>query len=210
MSKWLNFYIYDLFKVYTLFIRLEFVMTRVTLKSQAIIIAQLEAQVAELTTQVGILMSQLEASNQARASLQDERDTLAMTDCIPHHLQERIANLVDERNQLIVENQRLTESCIAAHERCDALEAIVAAKPVPQPQLQAATPKTTVPPAVADTAPTIQVTDFDRAMWRKFQELPRETRLEIIDFARPEWGHVGIHNITEIRAAWRAAKPISA
>lgn len=160
-------------------------MSRVTLKSQAIIIAQLEAQVAELTTQVGVLMNQLEASNQRAESLSNERD------------------------DLIIENQRLTESCVAAHERCDALEAIVAAKSAPQPQRQVAS-KPLPSPAVVDAAPTIEVSDFDRAMWAKFQALPRETRLEIIDFARPEWGHVGIHNIAEVRAAWRAANPISA
>lgn len=174
-------------------------MSRVTLKSQAIIIAQLSAQVAELTTQVGVLMSQLEASNQARASLQDERDTLAMTDCIPQHFQEAYATLVDERNELIIENQRL----------CDALEAIIASTSAPQPQRQPA-PKPLPSPAVVESAPSIQVTDLDRATWRKFQALPRETRLEIIAFARPEWGHVGIHNIAEIRAAWHNAKPILA
>ena len=167
-------------------------MARATIKSQQIIIDQLSAQVAELTTQVGVLMSQLQAA-------QD----------VPHHLQERIATLVDERNQLITENQRLVESCVAAHERCDALEAIVAAKSAPQPQRQVAS-KPLPSPAVVDAAPTIEVTDFDRAMWAKFQALPRETRLEIIAFARPEWGHVGIHNIVEVRAAWHNAKPISA
>lgn len=167
-------------------------------KSQALIAA--ESEIAQLKTQVGVLMSQLEASNQARASLQDERDTLAMTtDCIPQHFQEAYATLVDERNELIIENQRL----------CDALEAIIASTSAPQPQRQPA-PKPLPSPAVVESAPSIQVTDLDRATWRKFQELPREQRLAIIEFARPEWGHVGIHNITEIRAAWRAANPIEA
>lgn len=168
-------------------------------KSQALIAA--ESEIAQLKTQVGVLMSQLEASNQARASLQDERDTLAMTtDCIPQHFQESYANLVDERDKLITENQRL----------CDALEAIIASTSALQPQRQVSDSKPLPSPAAVDAAPSIEVTDFDRAMWRKFQELPRETRMEIIAFARPEWGHVGIHNITEVRAAWRAAKPISA
>lgn len=158
-------------------------MARVTLKSQAIIISQLTAQVAELTTQVGVLMSQLQAAQQD----------------VPHHLQERIATLVDERNELIIENQRL----------CDALEAIIASTSAPQPQRQPA-PKPLPSPAVVESAPTVEVSDFDRAMWAKFQALPRERRLEIIAFARPEWGHVGIHNIAEVRAAWRAANPISA
>ena len=153
-------------------------------------------QLADVTTEKGVLMNQLQAAQQ----LQD----------IPQHLQESYATLVDERNELIAENQRLVDSCVAAHERCDALEAIVAAKSAPQLQRQVTASKPLPSPAVADAAPTIQVSDFDRAMWAKFQALPRETRLEIIAFARPEWGHVGIHNIVEVRAAWRAAKPISA
>lgn len=36
----------------------------------------LTAQVAELTTQVGVLMNSLEVSNQKRSELQDERDAL--------------------------------------------------------------------------------------------------------------------------------------
>lgn len=151
-------------------------------------------QLQDALTEKGALLSQL-ASQEAE---------------IPHHFQESYATLTDERNALIAENQRLVESCVAAHERCDALEAIVAAKSASQPQRQVTAPKTTASPAVVDAAPTIEVSDFDRAMWAKFQALPRETRLEIIAFARPEWGHVGIHNITEIRAAWHNAKPISA
>lgn len=161
-------------------------MSRVTLKSQAIIIAQLEAQVAELTTQVGVLMSQLEASNQRAKSIADDRDALAL------------------------ENERLESAVESYAHRCDALEELVSTKSAPQPQRQAVTPKPLPSPVMVESAPTIEVSDFDRAMWRKFQDLPREQRLEIIQFARPEWGHVGIHNIVEIRAAWRAAKPISA
>lgn len=151
-------------------------------------------QLADAMTEKGVLLNQL-------ATQEPE---------VPQAFKESYTALVDERNELIAENQRLTESCIAAHERCDVLEAIVAAKSAPQPQRQAAAPKPLPSPEVVEAAPTIEVTDFDRAMWRKFQALPRETRLEIIQFARPEWGHVGIHNITEVRAAWHAAKPISA
>lgn len=151
-------------------------------------------QLADVTTEKGVLLNQLAAQEPA----------------IPQAFEESYATLVDERNELIAENQRLTESCVAAHERCDALEAIVAAKSASQLQRQVTASKPLPSPAVADAAPTIQVSDFDRAMWAKFQALPRETRLEIIAFARPEWGHVGIHNIVEIRAAWHNAKPISA
>lgn len=150
-------------------------------------------QLADVTTEKGVLLNQL-ATQEAE---------------IPQHFQESYAALADERNALIAENQRLVESCAAAYQRCDALEAIVAAKSALQPQRQPA-PKPLPSPAVVDAVPSIQVTDLDRATWRKFQALPREQRLAIIEFARPEWGHVGIHNIAEVRAAWRAAKPISA
>lgn len=151
-------------------------------------------QLADAMTEKGVLLNQLATQEPA----------------IPQAFEESYATLADERNELIIENQRLTESCVAAYQRCDALEAIVAAKSAPQPQRQVTAPKPLPSPAVVDAAPTIQVNDFDRAMWAKFQALPRETRLEIIAFARPEWGHVGIHNIVEIRAAWHNAKPISA
>ena len=180
-------------------------MARVTLTSQ----------VATLTSQVADLQRELELTKRQLADAMTEKGVLlnqlaSQEPEIPQAFKESYATLVDERNQLIAENQRLVESCAAAYQRCDALEAIVATKSAPQSQRQVSDSKPLPSPAVVDAAPTIQVSDFDRAMWRKFQELPRETRLEIIDFARPEWGHVGIHNITEIRAAWRAANPISA
>lgn len=168
-------------------------MARVTLKSQAIVIAQLEAQVAELTTQVGVLMSQLEASNQRIKTITNDCD-----------------DLIAENDRLVAESNRLESTVESYAHRCDALEEIVATKSAPQPQRPVTAPKPLPSPAVVDAAPTIEVSDFDRAMWAKFQALPREQRLEIIAFARPEWGHVGIHNIVEIRAAWRAAKPLSA
>lgn len=180
-------------------------MARVTLTSQ---VASLTAQVADLQRELELTKRQLADAMTEKGALLGQLATQESE--IPQHFQESYAALMDERNQLITENQRLTESCIAAYERCDALEAIVAAKSAPQPQRQAVAPSPLPSPAVVDTAPTIEVSDFDRAMWSKFQALPRETRMEIIQFARPEWGHVGIHNIVEIRAAWHAAKPISA
>lgn len=140
-------------------------MSRTTLKSQAIVIAQLEAQVAELRTQVGVLMNNLEDANQIRSRLQDERDCLTL--------------------------------------RCDKLEEIVAnskpvsalRKPAPKPQ-----------PATAELAPVIQISDADRVFYAKFKALPREVRLAIIAFARPQFGNVGIDNIIAVRAAWHESQ----
>lgn len=153
-------------------------MSRVTLKSQAIVIAQLEAQVAELTTQVGVLMNQLEAANQRAKSLSNERD------------------------DLIVENQRLVESTIAAHERCDVLESMVAKPSAPVQAPSKAAHKPEPVSAEVESAPIVEVSGFDIAMYRKFKALSREQRLAIIEFARPHFGHVGVHNIVEVRAAW--------
>lgn len=145
-------------------------------KSQALIAA--ESEIAQLKTQVGVLMSQLEASNQARKALQDERD------------------------DLIIENQRLVESCVAAHERCDALEAIVAAQPKSAPCSPKPAPKPLPASAEVESESVIEVSDLDKAMYRKFKALDRSVRLAIIEFARPQFGHVGVHNIVEVRAAW--------
>tara|TARA_R110002126_G_scaffold291325_1_gene451687 strand:+ start:222 stop:701 length:480 start_codon:yes stop_codon:yes gene_type:complete len=155
-------------------------MSRVTLKSQAIVIDQLTAQVAELTTQVGVLMNQLEASNQLRSSLQDERD------------------------DLIVENQRLVESTIAAHERCDTLEAMVAKPSAPVQAPRKPAPKPQVPVSEIDAQPVVQVTDSDRRIWSAFKALPREKRQSYYDFARASVGHLGIHNIAAVREAYLA------
>lgn len=191
-------------------INLEFTMSKITAKStkSAILAAYEDAirelelvkrQLADVTTEKGVLLNQLAAQEPA----------------IPQAFEKSYAALVDERNELIAENQRLTEAAVAVTEELDAAKEriakqgqVIAAQPKSAPLKPA--PKPLPVSAEVESQPIVEVNDFDRAMYAKFQALPRETRLEIIDFARPEWGHVGIHNIVEIRAAWRAAKPISA
>jgi len=158
-------------------------------------------QLADAMTEKGALLSQL-ASQEAE---------------IPQAFQESYAALVDERDELIAENQRLTEAAVAATEELDAAKEriakqgqVIAAQPKSAPLSPKPAPKPLPVSAEVELAPVVSVTDADKAIWSKFQALPRETRLEIIAFARPQWGHVGIHNITEIRAAWHNAKPISA
>lgn len=167
----------------------------------------LSAQVSALTSQVADLQRELELTKRQLADTTTEKGILLESNIAKDQridlLESEVADCHDEMSKL--------ESAIESWaSRCDALEAMVATKSAPQAQRQASASKPLPSPAAVESAPTIEVTDFDRAMWRKFQALPRETRLEIIAFARPEWGHVGIHNITEVRAAWRAAKPISA
>lgn len=149
---------------------------------------ELQQQVYDLQDALTSSESQLQAAQQVQG--------------IPQHFQESYAVLVDERNELIAENQRLTESCIAAYERCDALEAIVVTKSAPQPQRQVTAPNASPSPAVVESTPVVQITDADKAIWSKFQRLSREERMTIINWARPQFGHVGIHNIIQVRAAW--------
>lgn len=162
-------------------------MARITLKSQAIVIAQLEAQVAELATEKGILLSQLEERNQQVKLLNDEVECLKQSyDQIEAQLIDAEANKFtrDEVNQLI-------ELEVADR---------MATKPPASPKKPA--PKPLPSPAQVESAPVIQITDADRDVYRKFNALPREQRLTIINWARPKFGHIGMHNIQAVRAAW--------
>lgn len=167
----------------------------------------LSAQVSALTSQVADLQRELELTKRQLANAATEKGVLLESNTAKDQridlLKSEIADCHDEMAKL--------ESALESYaHRCDALEEIVSTQSASQPQCQVVASRPLPSSTVVESAPTIEVSNFDRAMWRKFQELPRETRLEIIDFARPEWGHVGIHNIVEIRAAWHNAKPISA
>lgn len=163
-------------------------MARVTLTSQ----------VATLTSQVADLQRELELTKRQLADALTEKGALlsqlaSQEQDIPHHFQESYATLTDERNALIAENQRLVESCVAAHKRCDALETIVAKSSAPKPA-----------PAQVELAPVVQITDADRRVWAAFQALPREKRQSYYEFARSTVGHLGIHNIVAVREAYLA------
>lgn len=134
-------------------------------------------QLQDALTEKGALLSQLATQEPS----------------IPQHFQESYAALADECKQLIAENQRLVESCAAAHKRCDALEAIVAKSSAPKPAF-----------AQVELAPVVQITDADRRVWAAFQALPREKRQSYYEFARSTVGHLGIHNIVAVREAYLA------
>jgi len=168
-------------------------MSRITLKSQAIVIAQLEAQVAELTTHKGILMNEVAALSQE----------LSPNDIDLLH--EKIALQVDEINALNADNARLAQSNTAAYNRCDVLEELLVQAVDVRPVVKSA-PRMTIAPEVTESQPTVEITAQDRAFYAKFKALPRDERLAIIEFARPIVGHVGIHNIMTVRAAWRESQ----
>ena len=147
-------------------------MARVTLKSQAIIIAQLEAQVAELTTTKGILMSEVESLKQELSDVQHNTFTR------------------DEVNQLI---------------ELEVADRMATKPPASQPKRPA--PKPLPAPAAFDSAPVISITDADKRVWSKFQALPREQKQAYYDFAHNNgFGHLGIHNVNQVRVAFLAAK----
>lgn len=104
--------------------------------------------------------------------------------------------------ELEAEVSKLEDSVESYQDRCDTLEAMVAkpSSPVQAPRKPA--PKPEPVSAEVELAPVVEVSDFDAAMYRKFKALDRSVRLAIIDFARPKFGHVGVHNIVEVRAAW--------
>ena len=205
-------------------------MSRITLKSQAIVIAQLEAQVAELTTTKGLLMNEVDSFKNQLAYSQDETAQQAriaddydaqltealsqleiaapVQDVSPNNvdlLHEQIALQVDEINTLNADNARLAQSNTAAHNRCDVLEELLVQALDSRPVVKSA-PRMTVAPDVIQSQPTVEITAQDRAFYAKFKALPRDERLAIIEFARPIVGHVGIHNIMTVRAAWRESQ----
>ena len=175
-------------------------MARVTLSSQ---VATLTSQVADLQRELELTKRQLQDAMTEKGALLNQ---LAVQEpSIPQAFQEAHATLVDEHKQLIAENQRLVESCIAAHERCAILEAIVAASPKsapPAPKKPA--PKPQVPVSEIESQPVIQLTDEDRRLWTAFKALPRERRNAYYEFAHTTVGHLGIDNIRAVREAYLA------
>lgn len=169
-------------------------MARVTLTSQ----------VATLTSQVADLQRELELAKRQLADVTTEKGVLLESNIAKDQridlLKSEVAACHDEMAKF--------ESAIESYaHRCDALEELVSTKQEPQPQRPVTVPKPLPSSdAVVESAPSIEITDLDRAIWRKFQALPREQRLAIIEFARPIVGHVGIHNIVTVRAAWHESQ----
>lgn len=113
------------------------------------------------------------------------------------------ANVMTQRIvELEAEVSKLEDSVEAYQDRCDTLEAMVAKPSAPVQAPSKAAHKPEPVSAEVESAPIVEVSGFDIAMYRKFKALSREQRLAIIEFARPHFGHVGVHNIVEVRAAW--------
>lgn len=150
-------------------------MARVTLKSQAIVIAQLEAQVAELTTQKGILMSEVTALKSEVQILKESYDEV-------------------ESQLVAAEAQVKRQGQIIAAQPKTAPPASPK-KPAPKPQ---------IPVSEIESQPAVEITDTDRRVWSAFKALPREKRQAYYEFARATVGHLGIHNIVAVREAYLA------
>lgn len=113
------------------------------------------------------------------------------------------ANVMTQRIvELEAEVSKLEDSVESYQDRCDTLEAMIAKPSAPVQAPKRPSPKSMPISAEFQSEPVIEVSDFDKAMYRKFKALDRSVRLAIIEFARPQFGHVGVHNIIEVRAAW--------
>lgn len=130
-------------------------------------------QLADVTTEKGILMSEVQILKQSYDEV--------------------------EAKLISVEANTFTRAEV---EELIALEVADMATKPPASQPKRPAPKPLPSPAQVEMSPIISITDADKAIWSKFNALPREKRLAIINWARPQFGHIGINNIIEIRAAW--------
>jgi len=184
-------------------------MSRVTLKSQSVIIAQLQAQVAELTTTKGLLMNEVDSFKNQLAYAQDETAQQArIADDYDAQLTEALSQLevsapvqsassddIDKLNDII--------KCQAA--RIKLLSCKVAAQPKTAPVAKSVARMTIAPEACA-SSDALVITDEQKAFYAKFKALPQAQRLSIIEFARPAFGHIGLTNIIQVRTAWHQAQ----
>lgn len=111
-------------------------------------------------------------------------------------LEAELEGVVDDADEI----DRLTDIVKTQAARIKLLSQKVAAQPKSAPVQ--ATSKPAPVSAEVELAPVVNITDADKAIWSKFQRLSREERMTIINWARPQFGHVGINNIIQVRAAW--------
>ena len=168
-------------------------MSKITVKStKSVILAAYEdairelelvkRQLAETTTEKGILLSQLEERNQQVKLLNDEVELLKES--------------YDE-----IESQ-----LVAAEAQIKRQGQVIAASPksAPPASPKKPAPKPSVPVSAIEAQPVVQITDADRRVWSAFNALPREKRQAYYEFARATVGHLGIHNIVSVREAYLA------
>lgn len=131
-------------------------------------------QLAETTTEKGILMSEVQILKQSYDEVEAKLISVEANTFTRAEVEELIALEVADR---------------------------MATKP-PASQPKRPAPKPLPSLAQVEMAPVISITDADKAIWSKFQRLSREERMTIINWARPQFGHIGMHNIQAVRAAW--------
>lgn len=175
-------------------------MSKITVKStKSVILAAYEdaireleltkRQLADVTTEKGILLSQLEERNQQVKLLNEEVELLKQS------YDEIEAQLID------AEANKFTRAEV---EELIALEVAdrMATKPPASPKKPA--PKPQIPVSEIESQPAVEITDTDRRVWSAFKALPREKRQAYYEFARATVGHLGIHNIVAVREAYLA------
>lgn len=165
-------------------------MSKITVKStKSVILAAYEdairelelvkRQLAETTTEKGILMSEVQILKQSYDEVEAKLISV-----------EANTFTRDEVNQLI---------------ELEVADRMATKPPASQPKRPA--PKPAPAPAAVDSAPVISITDADKRVWSKFQALPREQKQAYYDFSHANgFGHLGIHNVNAVRVAFLAAK----
>lgn len=141
---------------------------------------------------------------QLERNAEDDRRRIGVMMYEANQLQHRVNELESEVEILKSSYDDVEAQLIAAEAQVKRQGQVIAAQPK---TASPASPKKPAPkplpsPAQVELAPVVQITDADKAIWSKFQRLSREERMTIINWARPQFGHVGINNIIQVRAAW--------
>lgn len=133
---------------------------------------------------------------QLERNAEDDRRRIGVMMYEANQLQHRVNELEAEVEILKESYDEVEAQLIAPEAQVKRQGMVIAAQPKAAPKPQPA------PAEVESESPVIQITDSDRAVWAKFQALSREQRMVIINWARPQFSHVGINNIIQVRAAW--------
>ena len=171
-------------------------------------IAQLERNAQDDQRRIGVMMYDIREMSVKIEALESEVIALSVDldesqvkacelETRVHELEVEVGDMYTDEDVAAIEAE-----LVAAKEQIAKQGRVIAAQPKSVPQPKTIASKSIAPVAVVEFAEVIQITDADKAIWSKFQRLSREERMTIINWARPQFGHVGINNIIQVRAAW--------
>ena len=160
------------------------------------LVQQLERNAEDDRRRIGVMMYEANQLQHRVNELESEVEDLSSQ--LSDINEDKLNDTIESQRDIIkvqAERIKLLSHKVAAQPKI-APPASQPNRPAPKPA-----PKPLPSPAV-EMAPVISITDADKAIWSKFQRLSREERMTIINWARPQFGHIGIHNIIAVRQAW--------